>query len=157
MSMAIPALPDPAGYAHEHLRYEAQMFAEARNALPREGAKGFRYNLLVEGTVLHFRNLCDFFYPPVKFNGDDVTAKDYVPSWGNPDLPESLNGARIRANKELAHLTTRRRADLSDKSWDRELQELTIALRPVIEDFIERVSSTQIKLSADTIAALRSV
>ena len=113
-------------------------------------------NLILEGFVVHFRNLYEFFYPPKKPRDDDVTAQDYIPSWGSPIPPQLLKDAKKRAHKELAHLTTKRKSGLNpDKHWDR--TGLSVAMKPVIEDFIRSVGSTKIEINKETIDLLRSV
>src|SRR5271157_3062087 len=99
--MANPPLADAAAFAREHVGYEASMFAEARDALYGGMQQGFESNLLIEACVLHFRNLVDFFYPSASQQADDVTAVDYISTWGSPSLPAPLKDARDRANKEL--------------------------------------------------------
>ena len=64
-------------------------------------------NILIEGFVIHLRNVIDFLY--TKPQPTDVCAEDFFPAgdWDKirPPLSSTLEAARIRANKEIAHLT----------------------------------------------------
>ena len=166
--MANTPITDLAGFAGEHLEYEAWMFLTARDKLfqcarlrhqqlqphPHQPDEDFNRNLLVESCVLHFRNLIDFFYPPSSSLPDDVTAADYVPGWGSPPVPTILKDARTRANKELAHLTLKRKMGAPpDKHWD--FADLGNAMTPIIGDFITRVDAS--KLSPRTKAVLQGI
>jgi hypothetical protein len=152
--MADTPLTDPAGFAGEHLEYEAQMFLAARNKLflsappqplPRGPDEAFNRNLLIESCVLHLRNLIDFFYPPSSPQPDDVTAADYVPGWNSPPAPPILRDARNRANKELAHLTLKRKMGAPpDKAWD--FADLSNAITPIIGEFFKRVDASKVPL-----------
>lgn len=96
------------------LKYEIDMFRETCNAL----SSGRRFplfwnNLLIESLALHTRILIDFFYCDDKDHDDDVIAQDLLPShisWTalRPQLPEVLGQAKIKANKQLAHLSATR-------------------------------------------------
>jgi hypothetical protein len=165
--MVNPPAVDLADFANEHLAYEAQMFTTARNtlfALPSQQtsnaqlpqpAEIFNQNLLVESCVLHFRNLVDFFYPSSP-QSDDISASDYAPSWGSPALPGNLKDARIRANKELAHLTLKRKAGSSpDKFWN--FYELSITMGAVITDFLNRVDTSKIPNAANELRKIGAI
>jgi len=98
----------------EHLAYEVGML---RFALTwPERTKDFHQNLLFEAAVLHARNLIDFLYPrrgyTAKRYPEDVLWFHFVDSsWQPPPPVDELEDLRSRADKELAHLTTRRRTD----------------------------------------------
>ena len=155
--MAKTPITDLAGFAGEHLEYEVQMFLTARNKLFKSAPQrspdpdeAFNRNLLIESCVLHFRNLVDFFYPPSPTQPDDVTAADYVPGWGSPSVPTILKDARTRANKELAHLTLKRKAGAPpDKAWD--FADLSNAMTSIIEDFITRVDVSNLPPPTKTV------
>lgn len=156
--MANPPLTDLAGFAGEHLHYEAAMFVTARDILSKldRGTPNaaFSQNLLVEACVLHFRNLVDFFYLPPNGKPDDVTAVDYIPEWGSPAIPPAVNTLRDRVNKELAHLTTARRPGAAaGKEWD--FAQISLAMKPIIDEFVRRVDAA--KVTPATIAALKWV
>jgi hypothetical protein len=167
--MVNPPVTDLHGYANEHLYYEASMFVTARAELLRRSShvqagaatpqspvpnETFTTNMLIEVCVLHFRNLVDFLYPSPKPEPDDITAVHYVQDWGSPLLPPSLKSARTRANKELAHLTSKRLpGEHPDKAWD--FADLGWALKPAVEDFLNRVEARN--MPARTADALREV
>jgi len=81
-------------------------------------------NALLESFVIHFRALSDFFYPPENARPDDVLAVDYFDDpmdWNVrlPPLSEALARGRIRAHKEIAHLTYARLLVTSEsKPWE---------------------------------------
>jgi hypothetical protein len=150
--LANTPLTDPAGFAGEHLEYEAQMFLAARDKLfqsaapklhPGNPAEAFNRNVLIESCVLHLRNLLDFFYPPSSSQSDDVSAADYIPGWNSGPLPRILEDAHKRANKELAHLTLKRKPGAPpDKAWD--FAEIGNAMTPIIEEFFKRVDASKV-------------
>jgi hypothetical protein len=136
MANRTPLAIDLAAFANEHLRYEGDMFALARNRLFQGAKPGFETNVLIEACVLHLRNLIGFFYPK-NVEPDDVVAANYAPSWDRqrPPISSGLWAAYDRMNKELAHLTTMRKfGSPPDKKWD--FTQLSAAMKPVIECFI---------------------
>ena len=128
-------------YADEHLFYEAQMFVWSRDefAAPLCARQALR-NARIEICVLHLRNLILFFYPQPSQKRDDISASLYDADWDarRPGEAALLAAARERANKELAHLTTARKAGDSDpaKVWD--FARASAELRAVIEVFLSR-------------------
>jgi hypothetical protein len=71
--------------------------------------------------AVHLRNLIDFFWSAKNIRQTDVLAEDF---FGGNSLPKSfsltttLNDARIRANKQVSHLTTERIAgEPPEKNW----------------------------------------
>lgn len=110
-------------------------------------------NLKVESTVLHLRNLIEFFYPtnPRK---DDVMAEDYIPDWRNrrPTISPLLEKARERAGKELAHLTTKRITGTpAHKAW--EFDTISADLKNVAAAFI----ALNPNITAKTISQLQDI
>jgi hypothetical protein len=155
----VPRIPpglDLAAFAKEHLSYETTMFAESRDRLFQGVPKGFDSNVLVEACVFHLRNLIEFFYPyPTNVRPDDVTAIHYSPNWASqgPRITSALEAARKRAHKEMAHLTTDRKAPLSpDKTWD--FGRFSKEMKPVIDAFI--LMANPATLPPETHAALRA-
>ena len=121
-----------AAYADGHLLYEAQMFVLARQALP-AATNDFTKNVLLEVCVLHLRNLLDFFYPRGNAHDDDVVAAHYG-GCSLPPITLTLERARKRAHKELAHLTLDRQFGAPpSKAWD--FDGLSADLRLVIDAF----------------------
>lgn len=114
-------------YSAEHVFYEVDMFfgmTELLNPKNRIGASSAaevtRLNCaMIEAFGIHLRNLIDFLYMDSP-KPTDVVAKDFCASWQTvrPTISQALNDARDRANKELAHLTTKRLAGGSPaKQW----------------------------------------
>jgi hypothetical protein len=161
--MAHPPIADLAAFAREHLEYEARMFTTTRDELlqnprwrrlPLTPADGLIRCALLESCVLHFRNLVEFFFPPQLPKDDDVNAGDYVKDWGRPQLSGVLRDARIRAHKEMAHLTTKRWAGAApQKEWD--LQGLSAGLAPIVGEFLKRVAASD--LLERTAAVLQAI
>ncbi len=126
-------------YSNDHVSYEIEHFfwlaprfdgpnlvVSSGPSLTFAGARedlGRLRNLLIEGAVVHLRNIIDFiFLPPT--GPTDVVAADFCVSanvWEDLRGPisDSLKKARRRANKEIAHLTTDRQfGDPPEKSWN---------------------------------------
>ena len=99
-------------YSEEHLLYELQIFRWAGESLNRD--KGFLLSALLESLAIHLRNLIDFFYTePADARNDDVVAGDFFAApntWTPGIMPKSLQEARERANKEVSHITYKRKA-----------------------------------------------
>jgi hypothetical protein len=115
-------------YSREHLLYEVTMFFHTGNILlnydfgkiepPRLGE--LMRMAILESFAVHVRNLIDFFWPAKTFD-TDVLAEDFFPGNGLPksfSLTTALDNARIRANKQVSHLTTERIAgEPPEKNW----------------------------------------
>ncbi len=98
-------------YSEEHLRYEFQMIQFISEKIPT--AEGFARSALIESFAVHFRNLADFFYPG-RLLDDDLTAANYFDSsneWKPTPASELLKESRIRANKEISHITYQRKGE----------------------------------------------
>lgn len=120
-----------AAYFDDHLLYEIQMFVGSNRFLTDDAYRircdandeQFVVNMLVEVFAIHFRNLIGFFYGDLgTVRPDDVLAVDYcehrVWETRRPLKSESLKVAEKRANKQVAHLTSRRHlADHPEKRW----------------------------------------
>ena|ERR1039458_224980 len=82
--------------------------------------KGFPLSAALESFAVHLRNLIDFFYkqpqPP-----DDVAALDFYDpptGWAPGAMSPTLEVARERANKEISHITFKRKSGMTpDKPW----------------------------------------
>ena len=150
-SRTLPAI-DLAAFADEHLRYEAWMYVEARDGL--RPTSQFEVNVRIEVCLFHLRNLIDFFYLSNP-RPDDVVAADYLANWENdrPPFSVALDAARERANKELAHLTTKRKAGTPpDKAWD--FPSLSADMRVVVNKFLSLSPSN---IPANTATALKRI
>jgi hypothetical protein len=105
-------------YSGEHLLYELRMFWRLTGIVPR--MDGLMLSALLESYLIHLRNLIDFFYRP-KDHEDDVIAADFFddPSAWSATISTSLDAAQKRANKELSHLTTKRKSATDpSKRWE---------------------------------------
>jgi hypothetical protein len=107
-------------YSEEHLRYELQIFYWVVKNLPQDN--GFPLSALLESFAIHLRNLIDFFYTrPEEARNDDLVAADFFDSpgaWNLGAIPQSLSAARERANKEISHITYKRKSAMDPtKPW----------------------------------------
>jgi hypothetical protein len=93
-----------------HLHYEVGMLQAVARGLASGAVSGSpTHNALLESFAIHVRNLVDFLWPE-KPKNDHVVAADFFSSpqdWTKnvPAIPHQLRAARIRAAKEVAHLT----------------------------------------------------
>ncbi len=120
-----------AAYLDEHLLYEIQMFVGSKKFLTNDAHRiqckaedeQFVINMLIEIFAIHLRNFIGFFYGDLgKIREDDVFAVDYCEgsAWQTqrPPMSDSLRLAGNRANKQIAHLTSRRYVgDHPEKRW----------------------------------------
>jgi hypothetical protein len=100
-----------------HLLYELKMFWWLTGAI--SYMDGYMYDALLESWVVHLRNLINFFCRPR--DRDDVIAEDFFdnPSAWSQSESGTLKNARVRADKELSHITEKRKyAGEKDKDWD---------------------------------------
>jgi hypothetical protein len=105
-------------YSGEHLLHELKMFWWLTGAM--SYMDGYMHDALLESWVVHLRNLILFFCHG-KRNADDVIAKDFIDNPSEWSLSESkpLETARERANKELSHITEKRKyTGEKGKDWD---------------------------------------
>lgn len=141
-------------YADEHLQYEVDMFLWLSNVCGggvRIQAVGVAEttrisNALIESFVIHLRNVIDFLYID-KPQPSDIVAADYCsPStWAlaGTAISHKLDDARTRSNKEIAHLTTARKAGVPpDKAWD--FRGLTLELRTILKLFAEKADTNRL-------------
>ncbi len=131
-------------YSGEHLLYELQIFRWLVENIPGK-EKGFELSALLESFVVHLRNLIDFFYGK-REHPDDVIATDFFDSpgaWIPGAKPSSLETAGERANKEVNHITSKRKAGMDpDKPW--KLNELFGAIHNVAERFAATASPAKL-------------
>jgi hypothetical protein len=130
------------GYSDEHVFYEidhffwlAQLLGGGTIALGASSPADITRlnNILIEGFAIHLRNMIDFLY--VDPYPTDVVAADFFHSGDRnkirPAITNSLEAAKVRANKEIAHLTTERIAGAPPaKRWD--FPGLADELRPLL-------------------------
>jgi hypothetical protein len=94
-------------------------------------------NSLVESFVVHLRNVIDFLYLE-RPQPTDVVAADFCATgaWQSK-ISGTLEAARVRANKEIAHLTTARIAGTPPaKGWD--FAGLAAELHPAMRLFVSK-------------------
>ncbi len=150
-------------YSDEHVFYEIDMFfwlaklcgsSSLRLASPSAADTMRLNNVLIEGFVVHLRNVIDFLYLE-KPKPTDVVAADFFPTgvWNSlRPVSSSLEAARTRANKEIAHLTTDRMAGSPPaKRWD--FQGLANELEPLLRLVSANAPST--RLSPKVATAIR--
>ncbi len=139
-------------YSGEHLRYELWMFLRLGQYLPEvpsyqnEQEKVFG-NSLIESFVVHLRNLIGFLYPD-KVASLDVIAEDFFTDadiWEQirPQISRSLQEARDRAHREIAHLTTARISGAPPKkAWP--VAALVAELKVLMKLFADHASSQRL-------------
>ena len=142
-------------YSAEHVVYEIDMFlwlvAVLGNSSTGLGASSPEdlarlHNIMIESCVLHLRNLIDFLYLD-KPKPSDVIAADFFRQneWNSlrPTISAVLEAARIRANKEMAHLTTDRIAGTTvEKAWN--FIDLAVEIKSLMRLFAENALSERI-------------
>lgn len=104
-------------YSRNHLLYEFVMFDWVAQNFPAE--TGYRMSATLEAFAVHLRNLIDFFYLPSE-KPDDMIAEDFcdpASGWKPGDLSALLGEARTRANKEINHITYKRKNDTDPTKW----------------------------------------
>jgi hypothetical protein len=137
--------PDELRRISEDLHYEVQMLLGSAQGLDSETtAEGTLHNALVESFAIHLRNMLDFLWPDkLKRESDWVIAADFFPSpsdWEKlrPEISQQLLDSRVRAAKEIAHLTyTRPTVDPEQKDWD--VRQIANEVTRVVEKFIRHV------------------
>jgi len=112
-------------------------------------------NAMVESFGLHARVLADFLYE--KPSKDETNAASYIPGW-KKNRPDGLNAEMIRANKTIAHLTTRRAGPdaTAYKQWN--YTALVDLLRPHLLAFAREVADSLVhaEFKGSVIAAIEA-
>lgn len=144
-------------YSKEHVIYELWMFRSVGRALiaPIQMSQALR-NALIESFAIHLRNLIDFFYPG-QIQADDVVASEFLDDPGEwPKLSfisTRLSSARIRAHKEVSHLTRKRIAGAPpEKGWD--VAELMGEIKGTLTHFIATASAKKLHQDVKNFADL---
>jgi len=140
--------PELSAYSIEHLAYEVTMLFFVQDFVSRKFSARLEQgllNMVTESFATHVRNLVRFLYTePSKAWPDDVIAYDFFddPStWSSarPALSPTLEAAWERADKEIAHLTTKRIAGGPPrKAW--QVTALIAELRPLLRLFVANAS-----------------
>src|SRR5262245_8530006 len=105
-------------------------------------------NIFIEGFGLHLRNTIDFLYPRrLRANDTGIVAADFLPNgkWDaiKPPISATLIAARIRADKEIAHLTTDRICGTPpEKAW--ECQALANELKSIFRLMCDNAVSSRL-------------
>lgn len=145
-------------YAEEHVFYEIEMLFAAGNLIVSGSVDRRMQNAFIDSFVVHARTLKFFFYP-TGVKPDDVIAADFFndPLHWNATRPlesKTIKSILARANKELAHLTTKRiSGSPSHKNWDANI--ITTELIPVIKKFIDGASPN--RLATPTATKIRDL
>lgn len=150
-------------FSAEHVAYEIDMFFGMVEVLIRpsvigatSAAEATRFkNALIEVFAIHLRNLVDFLYLE-RLQPTDVVATDFCATgaWEavKPPITSSLEAARVRANKEIAHLTSQRIAGTPpEKAWDP--RSLATEIRLLLQLVVAKAEAT--RLSPNVAAAIR--
>jgi hypothetical protein len=140
-----------AAYFAEHIRYEMQQLINATDAITRQFPihNGLQY-MILESFAIHLRNLISFLYPFSK-QENDVCAEDFYKNFNTwhklrPTISSTLEHTKIRADKEVGHLTTLRQFGTPEsKKWDVTL--LIDEVMPILKLFCE--TSDKVRLSSD--------
>jgi hypothetical protein len=126
-------------YSREHLLYEFAMFDWSAQNFP--GQTGCQMSAMLQAFVVHLRNLIDFFYFPSE-KPDDMLAEDFCDperSWEPGALSPLLSEAKTRANKEINHLTYKRKNDADPRKWW-PVESLINEIHAVEEQFVNAAS-----------------
>lgn len=150
-------------FSAEHVAYEIDMFFGMVEVLTQSSLIGASSaavaarlkNAMIEAFVIHLRNLIDFLYLE-RPQSTDVVATDYCGAgvWEaqRPPITSTLDAARIRANKEIAHLTSLRIAGTPpEKAW--EPSALSTEIKPLLQLFVTTAASA--RLSRNVTASIR--
>lgn len=119
---------DLLNYSEIHIKYEFDMMVVCYKVLEEivvsKSNNPLIFTLLnpyVTAFAIHCRNLIEFRYT-IKPNGDDINLKSYILKdeilLSLPPKPKILSDAKIKANKQTAHLTRKRiYYENNNKEW----------------------------------------
>lgn len=127
---ASPTIPDEEGkirYINEHLAYEVEellysahfyISVQARaKQLSEKKILPVLVNLSLEHTLLHARNLLEFYY--YRHEKKYAQAWAYVSGWQPPVMTPNVKKLQARVNDEVTHLGWKRLdVKLEDKTWN---------------------------------------
>ena len=150
-------------YSGEHLRYEIQMFFATAQILSRMSLSDppsdleiVANNAYTESFVIHLRNLIEFLYPK-RSKKNSVVADDFFVNpmeWKRtrPKIPKSVDNARGRSHRELAHLTSDRLSVIpSAKRWA--FIDLATEIKCLLDTFANSASPARLDARIKTILA----
>jgi len=140
-------------YSAEHICYEIDMFfytVEVRHqpSFSSIANTGNANNVFIESFVTHLRNIIEFLYKNPR--PSDIAASDFYDSgsWESmrPPITSTLEHAKLRANKEMAHITTDRIAGgPPQKVWD--FDGLANEIRDILLFFASNAKPTRLSPS----------
>jgi hypothetical protein len=133
-------------FSEEHLMYELNILRWLVDTIPNT-PKSFQLSAYLASFATHLRGLIDFLYTePKNAQPDDVVAADFFNSPGvwNPGFPSaSLSAARTRMNKEVGHMTYKRKAGMDlTKPWP--VSDLFNEIVPIVQQFAAGASSKKL-------------
>jgi hypothetical protein len=138
--------PQLLDFSEEHLMYELNILRWLVDTIPNT-PKSFQLSAYLESFAIHLRGLIDFFHTnPKDAKPDDVIAADFfdLPSGWNPRVPSaSLSAARERANKEIGHITYKRKSGMDPtKPWP--VSDLFNEIVPIARQFAAGASGKKL-------------
>lgn len=142
-------------YSAEHVAYEFDMFlwlaevcgssSSTLGALSPADTTRLS-NVLIESFAVHLRNIIDFLYLDRPKPSDVVATDFFEPGrWQGlrPAISGTLETARVRANKEIAHLTTDRiTGNPPNKAWD--FASLATEIKPLMRLVTKNALATRL-------------
>lgn len=139
-------------FSQEHLMYELNILRWLVETISRT-PRSFQLSAYLESFTVHLRALTDFFYTePKNARTDDVIATDFFDTpgaWVPGALPQKLEDATTRMNKEVGHITFKRKSGMDPvKPWP--VDELFNEILPIARQFAKDASPK--KLSQDVVA-----
>lgn len=128
----------------EHIKYEIDMYRWAASEVVKP-LPLYQRNAMVEVFATHVRNLIDFFYLD-RVGHDDAVAEHFVNNWRKirPIMPDILKEAKVKANKQLAHITYSRAVEYGvtkEKGWF--VGKISSKLEELIKNFAEEVEKAK--------------
>jgi hypothetical protein len=148
--MAIPNDQGKKNFLNEHFVYEVQgivgarqLLAYALNSYTLNQMDAMKYmvykNIALDNTLMHARNLVEFFFFKLDKDQKSARAQDYLPDW-DPQMTDEIKRFNGRVNDEITHLGwARLERDNATKGWD--LNRLTNELIVVVLEFIRQLKA----------------
>jgi len=100
-------------------------------------------SLDLEATLVHARNLTEFFWSGRSPHQDGVCAKHYLPSWDTQSLPQLPNERYGAMSNQLVHISVHRSSTGSPRDFANEIGKIAAALRQVWELWQNALQSTE--------------
>lgn len=133
-------------YSEEHLMYELNILQWLVDEIPKT-KKGFQLSAYIDDFAVHLRGLTDFLYSTqATARPDDLVAPDFFDtpaSWTPGTVPAKLEEARTRMNKEVGHITYKRKTGMDPaKPWP--VSELFNEILPALKAFATTASAKKL-------------